>query len=76
MLHDTGASGRIKPVWINRFLAAQNPDGSWDDLHPLIKLPDGRMFALTSTVVRIQKPQADFHATSQAIWLLSLLLTD
>lgn len=76
MLHDTGASARIKPLWIKNILTAQNGDGSWDDLYPLITLPGGKVIALTSKAVKIQQPRASFHATAQALWLLSLLLTD
>ncbi len=76
LLLDTGAYDKIKPVWIKNILLAQNPDGSWDDLLPLLPLSDGRVLALTSTTVKIQKQKASFHASAQAIWLLSMLIEE
>ena len=76
MLADTGAYSRIKPVWIHNILAAQNSDGSWDDLHPIITLDNDTVLAFTSTLPAVRKIQADFHATAQGIWLLSLLLDE
>ncbi|HHJ34704.1 MAG TPA: hypothetical protein ENJ87_02965 [Gammaproteobacteria bacterium] len=76
MLVDTGAYDRVKPVWINRFLQAQNEDGSWDDLDPVLALGKNKVLAHTSMLPKIAEPKADFHATAQAIWLLSLLLDE
>ena len=75
MLADTGAYISLKPVWIKNILNAQNADGSWDDLHPILNLTNGKILAYTSLLPTIKKPKADFHASAQAIWLLSLLLT-
>jgi hypothetical protein len=74
MLVDTGAYDQVKPIWLSNVLAAQNKDGSWDDLDPILSLGNGYVLAHTSTLPRIQKPKANFHTTAQAIWLLSLLL--
>jgi len=74
MLVDTGALDAVKPVWVRRILDAQNSDGSWDDLYPLLPLPDGRSFGLTSTRPAIGDGSAHFHTTAQAIWLLGMLL--
>jgi len=74
MLVDSGAYDRLKPIWVRRILQAQNDDGSWDDLHPVLYLGGGNVLAYTSTLPKIRQPKADFHATAQAIWLLSLLL--
>ncbi len=76
MLVDTGAFDQVKPVWISNILKAQNDDGSWDDLDPILYLGGGYAFAHTSTLPKIAKPRADFHATAQAIWLLSMLLNE
>lgn len=76
MLLDTGNREKIKPVWINNILNAQNEDGSWDDLDPLLYLGNGYAFGYTSMLPKVTKPAADFHATAQAVWLLSLLLND
>ena len=76
MLVDTGAYDQVKSVWISNILKAQNADGSWDDLHPILYLGNDYVFAHTSTFPKIRKPKAGFHATAQAIWLLSLLLNE
>lgn len=74
MLTETGAHDSVKPIWIKNILNAQNEDGSWDDLHPILYLGNDRYLSHTSTLPKIKKPEADFHTTAQAIWLLSLLL--
>ena len=74
MLVDTGAYDWVKPVWLRRILDAQNGDGSWDDLYPLIRLPDGRFLGLSSTKPVIGDETPNFHTTAQAIWLLGMLL--
>lgn len=76
MLVDTGALNKVKPIWINNILNAQNDDGSWDDLHPILYVGNGNYFAHTSMLPKIKKAEADFHTTVQAIWLMSLLLDD
>ena len=76
MLVDSGAYDQVKPVWISNILKAQNDDGGWDDLHPILYLGNDYVFANTSLLPKIGKPKSDFHATAQAIWLLSLLLNE
>lgn len=76
MLLETGAYNMVKPIWIKNILDAQNENGSWDDLYPVLSLGNGSVLALTSTLPKIQKPKADFHTSVQAIWLLSLLLKE
>lgn len=74
MLAETGNISAIKPVWLQRILAAQNADGGWDDLHPVLTLDDARVFGWSSTLPRFRKIESDFHATAQGMWLLALLL--
>ncbi len=76
MLVDTDAYDQVKPIWISNILKAQNGDGSWDDLHPILHLGSDYIFAHSSTLPKIDKPKADFHTTAQAIWLMSLLLNE
>lgn len=76
MMVDSGAYEQVKPVWINHVLAAQNEDGSWDDLDPVLGLGDNKTLGFTSMLPKIGTPKADFHATAQGIWLLSLLLEE
>ncbi len=75
MLTDSGAFHQVKPVWVDRILKAQNLDGGWDDIHPLLSLPDGRVFGLGTTRLKLSEPVSNFHATAQAVWLLSMLLS-
>ncbi len=74
MLLDSGAADRVKPVWVQRILEAQNTDGGWGDLDPIVKLPGGRVFGFTSLLPSIGMQHSDFHATAQGIWLVSMLL--
>ncbi len=76
MLVDTGAYNRVKPVWVSNILKAQNNDGSWDDLDPILYLGHGYVYAYTSTMPKIKKQKASFHTTAQAMWLLSMLLSN
>ena len=76
MLVDSGAYNNVKPIWIKNILEAQNKDGSWDDLHPILHLGNNKVFAYTSMLPKIQIIKADFHTTAQAIWLLNLLLEE
>lgn len=76
MLLDTGNREKIKPVWIRNILHAQNEDGSWDDLDPVLSLGNGYILGFTSMLPKVKKPEADFHATAQAIWLLSMLIKE
>jgi hypothetical protein len=76
MLVETGAYTKTKPVWIKNILSAQNDDGSWDDLHPVLYLGNDYYLGHTSMLPAVKKQAADFHATAQAIWLLSLLLKE
>ncbi|MCG6937877.1 MAG: hypothetical protein LJE83_06840 [Gammaproteobacteria bacterium] len=76
MLVDSGAYNSVKPVWIKNILSSQNMDGSWDDLDPIMHIGKDRVLAFTSMLPKVQMIKADFHATAQAIWLLSLLLEE
>lgn len=60
MLYWTGAPERVKPVWLNRVLRAQRPDGGWDY---------ESAFAGQAGDLR-----ADFHATAQGLLIVALAL--
>ena len=68
MLVVTAAYDQVKPIWISNIVEAQNADGSWDDLHPVLNLGNDYVFAHTSTLLGIRKPKADFHTTAQVIY--------
>lgn len=73
MLADSGASDRIKPVWIRRVMNAQLNDGGWTDFQGTIPLGNERWFGFTRIGMGTRKPRGDFHATAQGLFLMSLL---
>jgi len=73
MIAEAGRIDLLKPVWIQRILEAQNPDGGWDDIYPIFKFNNDKIFGLSSSLPVLRKAKSTFHATAQAIWLLSLL---
>jgi len=75
MLLDSGATERVKPAWIQRVIEAKNPDGGWDDFDPIAVLPGGLALGFTRLLPTIDSPWSNLHATAQAIWLLSILLS-
>ena len=64
MLYWTGAPERVKPVWLNRALRAQRPDGGWDYESAYAHWPAPADPAAP----------ADFHATAQGLLILALAL--
>ncbi len=64
MLYWTGAAERVKPVWLNRVLRAQRPDGGWDYESELERRLSGADYPA----------QADFHASAQGLLILALAL--
>ena len=73
LLAESGKIDEIKPVWIKRIIDAQNPDGGWDDIHPIIRIGDSAL-GYSSLYLVFRETKSDFHATAQGIWLMSLLL--
>jgi hypothetical protein len=63
MLYWTGAPQRVRPVWLNRVLRAQRPDGGWD---------------YTSSFERAagEDIRDDFHATAQGLLIVALALRE
>ncbi len=74
MLAEAGNFSAIKPIWVERILNAQNADGGWGDLHPLLSVGGERYIGLTSTLPAFSKQKSTYHATAQGIWLMTLLL--
>lgn len=75
MLVESGAGERVRLNWLHRFMQAQLPDGGWGGFHAVLRLPSGYALGFSRLGIRLQRPQADFHATAQAIFLLHLLLS-
>jgi hypothetical protein len=74
MLVESSADNLVKPIWIQQILDAQNTDGGWGDLAPILRLPGNRALGFTSKLPTVAALDSDFHATAQGIWLVSLLL--
>lgn len=72
-LVESGAADRLNPRWLERIIAAQLPDGSWDDLDPILFLGDDRYFGFTSRGFAVRNRSGRFHATAQGVLLMSLL---
>ena len=74
MLEDSGATERIKPVWIARILLAQNSDGGWSGFQPLVPLGGKLSIGFSGRGISVDRKRSDFHAAAQGILLMSLLL--
>lgn len=72
MLAESGATERIKPIWLRRVLAAQRPDGGWAGVDPLVSLGSFTL-SFGPRGFSLAQPRSDFHATAQGLLLLSLL---
>ena len=75
MLIDSGAADRVNPTWIWRVLNAQNDDGGWGDIDPVLRLPGGKTIGFSSKMIGYGNLHSNFHATAQGVWLISLLLS-
>lgn len=64
MLYWTGVPERVKPIWLNRMLRAQRPDGGWDYESAYAHWP----------APADATAPADFHATAQGLLILALAL--
>ena len=87
-LAELGNADLIKPVWLQRILRAQQPDGGWANFEPLVPVGNGRYIGFGHASSRIGKPRGEentkglsignahstFHATMQSLLLLTLLV--
>jgi len=76
MMLDLSVYSEVKPIWIKNILSAQNGDGGWDDLDPIIYLGNDYFLGYSTQLFTIKKMKSDFHSTAQAIWLLSMLVEE
>ncbi len=75
MLAEAGNFNAIKPVWVQHILDAQNEDGGWDDLHPVIPVGNSKSLGWSSRKFPVYaENKSNLHATAQGIWLTALLL--
>ena len=74
MLAESGKLNAIKPIWIERLLAAQHKDGGWSGVQPLFTLPMGASLGFSARGFTLEEPVPDFHITAQGLLLMSLLL--
>jgi hypothetical protein len=74
MLVESGAVERVKPIWLQRVLAAQRPDGGWAGIDPVLEFGSIFNLSLGARGFSLAAPRSDFHATIQGVLLLSLLV--
>lgn len=76
-----GRAERIKPVWLQRMLQSQEADGGWLGYRRIPELPDMLQPWYWRELIAQRRPDIfkpdrlafDFHASAQAILLLTLL---
>jgi len=75
-LIESGRRNEVKPVWVRRILAAQQADGGWTGADVIAPLPGGQaLFWEGGMRPRMGiRPQSNFHATAQGLYLMALLL--
>ncbi|MCW9046492.1 MAG: hypothetical protein OQK46_00325 [Gammaproteobacteria bacterium] len=74
MLLITGAQDSVEPVWIQQVLDHQLEDGGWGNFVSLIGSDTGRSLGFSPRVLSLGREKSDFHATAQAVYMLSFLL--
>ncbi len=74
MLTESGKPEAVKPIWLERLLDAQRPDGGWSGIDTLIPLPLHANLGFSARGLSLNEPVSDFHMTAQGILLMSLLL--
>ena len=70
----TGGYDRIKPAWVRNIMAAQRPDGGWEDFKPWLPISASRYVEISRVGITVQDRESTFHATAQGVLLFSLLL--
>ena len=73
MLLESGAGARVKPVWLRRIKAAQTESGGWTGFHGLLPIGGSYQFGFTSGGMGVRKPEQNFHATAQGVFIMSML---
>ncbi len=72
MLAESGGSELIKPVWLQNLIDAQRPDGGWSGYDPLLRVGDHHI-TFGPRGFTLRAPDSNFHATAQAVLLLSIM---
>lgn len=73
MLLITGAQDEVKPIWIQQILNHQLRDGGWGNFDALFKLWGDKSVGFSSRVISIRSEKSSFHATAQAVYILTWL---
>lgn len=73
MLVESGAQQQVRPVWVHRVLDAQQADGGWAAIDPLISLPGNASVGFGARGLTFKHPVSNFHATAQGVLLMGLL---
>lgn len=78
-----GGQDRVKPLWVQRVLAAQQADGGWLARQQIPEMPDGALSSTALSVLARIWPSrfppgyesTDFHATAQGLLIAALGMT-
>ena len=76
MLYWTDAAGRVQPVWLQRVLAAQQPDGGWADQQEIARTKSGRWLGFggyDQRFLSLHPAPSSFHTTAQGLLLMSMV---
>lgn len=74
MLVESGAKQQVHATWLNRVLAAQQPDGGWSNTESLLSLPGDRTLGFDARGLTLKPARSTFHTTAQGVLLVGLLL--
>ena len=77
MLVESGARESVKPVWLHRVVEAQLSDGGWGPIDAPIDVGDGAVsLGFDARGITLERPFSSFHATTQGVFLMGLLLAN
>lgn len=82
MLVESGRPDLVKPVWLRQVLDAQQADGGWGNFQALVPVGGGDFLGFGAGggrfdfyhLVSTGKARSTFHATTQGVFLLALLV--
>lgn len=75
MLVLCGAREQVEPIWIQRILEMQQPDGGWRPYHRLGPFLPGISLGAGTRYFTLKRDGSTFHSTAQGVLLLALLLS-
>ena len=71
---ESGKQHKVNMRWVKRIIANQGDDGGWGDFQTLFKIQGNKYISFSSKGFSVGTPRSNFHATTQGLWLMALLL--